>query len=201
MYLEDCCKMTEWGSHYLFPFFTADHGLPVFSGNLFFYDPRSLSRALCLFNSAPTTLRPESVRSLSFPCTSTTPPLLPLPWVCNRVKSNRGVWALGGRVETRSCTSTIYLLHLLACLLFIPYHLRNTNSLYCVRLPFAGTFLFYLFLFKNYLTFFFFLLFGSLSLSLFCLFLPSVFLVLYTTPECIYYKDTGQEQEQEQSLL
>lgn len=134
-YLEDCCKMTEWGSHYS-PFLLQIMGCPslvvIYSSMIL-----ALSRALSVYSIQ---LPPQSD-----PChfrAHPHPPLLPLSWVCNRVKSNQGVWALGGRVETRSCTSTttIYLLHLLACLLFIPYHLRSTNSLYCVRLPFVGSF-------------------------------------------------------------
>ena len=132
--------MTEWGSHYstfLLQIMDCPSLVVIYSSMIL-----SLSLSLSVqFNSAPTTLRPESVRSLSFPCTSTTPPLLPLPWVCNRV------WALGGRVESRSCTSTIYLLHLLACLLF--YTNAITYSvLFCIfcsvyHCHLRGLFLFY----------------------------------------------------------
>ena len=122
----------------------------------------------CLFNSIQL---PPPVRSLLFPCASTHSPLLPLPWVYNRV------WARSGRVETRSCSKTIYLLHLLACLLFIPYHLLFCifcilHSVQCTT-AICGHFLFYFYL--NYLTFFCFSFldlsfFLSLSLSFFFFF-------------------------------
>ena len=122
----------------------------------------------CLFNSIQL---PPPVRSLLFPCASTHSPLLPLPWVYNRV------WARSGRVETRSCSKTIYLLHLLACLLFIPYHLLFCifcilHSVQCTT-AICGHFLFYFYL--NYLAFFCFSFldlsfFLSLSLSLFFFF-------------------------------
>ena len=113
----------------------------------------------CLFNSIQL---PPPVRSLLFPCTSTHSPLLPLPWVYNRA------WARSGRVETRSCSKTIYLLHLLACLLFIPYHLLFCifcilHSVQCTT-AICGHFLFYFYL--NYLTFFCFFSFW-ISLSFF----------------------------------
>ena len=139
----------------------------------------------CLFNSIQL---PPPVRSLLFPCASTHSPLLPLPWVYNRV------WARSGRVETRSCSKTIYLLHLLACLLFIPYHLLFCifcilHSVQCTT-AICGHFLFYFYL--NYLTFFCFSFldlsfFLSLSLSLFFFFFffayffhrSSLFFILY----------------------
>ena len=129
------CKMTEWGSHYS-PFFTADHGCcPVFSGNLFFYDPLSLCHVCSI---------PFSSHHQSDPCYFRAHPLPPRCFHCpgSTIGCGRvvGGWKPGP-------VRRLYI-YFISSLVYFLYHITyySVYSVFCilysVRLPFAGTFYF-----------------------------------------------------------
>ena len=140
----------------------------------------------CLFNSIQ--LPPPSGQNQSDPCYFRAHPLTPRCFHCpgSTIGCGRvvGGWKPGPvrGLYIYFISSLVYFLYQITyCSVYSVFCI-----LYSVRLPFAGTYYFILFLFKLFDLFLLFAFWISLSLSLslsffffLCLFLPSVFLVLY----------------------
>lgn len=180
----------------LFPFFTADHGLPVFSGNLFFYDPLSLS--LFLFNSIQ--LPPPSGQNQSDPCHFRAHPQPPRCFHCpgSAIGCGRlvGGWNPGP-------VRVLYIYFISSLVYFFipmlsptPYY--SVYSVQCTTAICGDFFYFILFLFKLFNLFVFFAFWISFFILFYFLFLLISFIALPCSLyyySRVYYKDTGTQKK------